>query len=64
MRALMALVWKELLDHWAYPLGLLHLALPPGLLVAPYLVVAKVFGAGVQSSVTAGLLLWYWLSTR
>lgn len=65
MRALLALVWKELLDYRAYPLDLLNLALSPGLLVAPYLVLAKLFGAGpdFQSSVAVGLLLWYWLST-
>lgn len=65
MRALLALAWKELLDYRAYPLDLLNLALSPGLLVAPYLVVARLFGAGpeFQSSVAVGLLLWYWLST-
>jgi ABC-2 type transport system permease protein len=65
MRAFLALVRKEVLYLRAYPLDLLNLAVSPGLLVAPYLVVAKLFGAGpdLQSSVAVGLLLWYWLST-
>lgn len=65
MRAFLALVRKELLYRRAYPLDLLNLAVSPGLLVAPYLIVAKLFGAGpeLQSSVAVGLLLWYWLST-
>lgn len=65
MRGFAALVRKELLDFRAYPLDLVNLALSPGLLVAPYLVVARLFGAGpdFQSQVAVGLLLWYWLST-
>lgn len=65
MRGFLSLVRKELLDYRAYPLDLVNLALSPGRLVAPYLVVAKLFGAGpeFQSQVAVGLLLWYWLST-
>lgn len=64
MRSFLALVRKELLDLRAYPLDLLNLLVSPGLLVAPYLVVARVFGAdpSLESDVAVGLILWYWLS--
>ena len=64
MRSLLALVRKELLYLRAYPLDLLNLAVSPGLLVAPYLLVARMFGVDpdFESSVAVGLILWYWLS--
>lgn len=65
MRALLALVHKELLYLRAYPLDLLNLAVSPGLLVAPYVLVGRMFGAdpSFESQVAIGLILWYWLST-
>ncbi len=66
MRGLRSLVRKEvLLQFRAYPLDLVNLAVSPALLIAPYLVVARLFGAAseLQSQVAIGLLLWYWLST-
>ncbi|MCX7750811.1 MAG: ABC transporter permease [Candidatus Bipolaricaulota bacterium] len=65
MRALGVLFWKELVYFRAYPLNLLNQAVSPALLVAPYLLVARMFGfdAGLTDSVAVGLLLWYWLST-
>jgi ABC-2 type transport system permease protein len=65
MRPVLALVRKELLDLRAYPLDLVNYAISPPLLVAPYLLVARLFGfdQGLVDSVAVGLLLWYWLST-
>lgn len=64
MKGLLALVRKELLYIRAYPLDLLNLLVSPGLLVAPYLVIARMFGAdpSLESDVAVGLTLWYWLS--
>ena len=45
MRAFLALVRKEFLYLRAYPLDLLNLLVSPGLLVAPYLMVGRMFGA-------------------
>jgi len=49
----------------AYPLDLLNLAVSPGLIVAPYILVARMFGVDplFESQVAVGLILWYWLST-
>ncbi len=65
MRAVLALTRKELLYLRAYPLDLAGYAISPALIVAPYLLVARMFGfdAGLVDSVAVGLLLWYWLST-
>lgn len=65
MTALGVLVWKELVYFRAYPLGLLNETVSPALLVAPYILVARMFGfdEGLTDSVAVGLLLWYWLST-
>lgn len=64
MRALLSLVRKELLYLRAYPLDLVNYAVSPALIVAPYLLVARLFGfdEGLVESVAVGLLLWYWLS--
>ena len=64
MRPLFSLVKKELLYMRAYPLDLFNYAISPALLVAPYLLVAKLFGFGQEllDSVAIGLILWYWLS--
>lgn len=65
MRALWAVLGKELLYYRAYPLDLLNQAISPALLVAPYIVVARMFGfdEGMKDSVAVGLIVWYWLST-
>jgi len=65
MRALWLLIRKELLYFRAYPLNLLNQAVSPALLVAPYILVARMFGfdEGLMDSVAVGLILWYWLST-
>ncbi len=65
MRPILALAHKELLYLRAYPLDLVSYAISPALIVAPYLLVARLFGfdAGLVDSVAVGLLLWYWLST-
>ncbi len=65
MRPVWALVKKELLYLRAYPLDLVNYAISPGLIVAPYILFAKLFGfdAELLDSVAVGLLLWYWLST-
>jgi len=65
VRPLLALVKKELLDLRAYPLDLLSYAVSPALIVAPYLLLARLFGfdEALLDSVAVGLLLWYWLST-
>lgn len=65
MRAVLVLFWKELVYLRAYPLNLLNQAVSPALLVAPYILVARMFGfdEGLTDSVAVGLLLWYWLST-
>jgi len=64
MRPLFSLVKKELLYMRAYPLDLFNYAISPALLVAPYLLVAKLFGFDQEllDSVAIGLILWYWLS--
>lgn len=65
MRGLRVLIWKELLYLRAYPLDLVEYLISPALLVAPYLLVARLFGMdeGLQDSIAVGLILWYWLST-
>lgn len=65
MRAALAIAWKELLYLRAYPLDLVNYAISPALLVAPYILTAKLFGMGAElvDSVAVGLILWYWLST-
>jgi len=64
MRAFIALVWRELLWYRAYPLQILSLAVSPPLIVAPYVLFARLFGvdAELQFSVAVGLILWLWLS--
>lgn len=64
MRAALAIAWKELLYLRAYPLDLLNYAISPALLVAPYILVARLFGMSpdLVDSVAIGLLLWSWLS--
>lgn len=44
MRAVLVLFWKELVYLRAYPLNLLNQAVSPALLVAPYILVARMFG--------------------
>lgn len=65
MRAIWALVKKELLYLRAYPLDFVNYAISPALIVAPYIFFAKLFGfdAELLDSVAVGLILWYWLST-
>ncbi|HAZ27932.1 TPA: hypothetical protein DCY67_04885 [Candidatus Acetothermia bacterium] len=65
MRALWLLIRTELLYYRAYPLDLINQAVSPGLLVAPYLLVGRLFGfdEGLTDSIAVGLILWYWLST-
>jgi len=65
MRAVWALIKKELLYLRAYPLDFLNYAISPALIVAPYILFAKLFGFSDEllDSVAVGLLLWYWLST-
>lgn len=65
MKPFIALVWREFLWYRAYPLQILSLAVSPPLVVAPYVLFARLFGvdAGLQFSVAVGLILWLWLST-
>ncbi|MFZ5816448.1 MAG: ABC transporter permease [Bacillota bacterium] len=64
MRALIALWTKELLQHRAYPMDLLSLAVSPFLIIAPFLFAAKIYPrADLHATVAVGLILWYWLST-
>lgn len=64
MRAFAALVWPEFLWYRAYPLQILSLAVSPPLMVAPYILFARLFGVDseLQFSVAVGLILWLWLS--
>ncbi|MBI4729448.1 MAG: ABC transporter permease [Acidobacteria bacterium] len=63
MRAVGALLRKELLQHRAYPLDMVSLALSPFLIIAPFVLVAGVYGdRHLLASVAVGLVLWYWLS--
>lgn len=63
-RSVLALLWKEMLYRARYPISLLNLAVSPFLIVGPYVMVAKMYGASeeFQVSVAVGLILWYWLS--
>ncbi|MGC9019268.1 MAG: ABC transporter permease [Candidatus Bipolaricaulaceae bacterium] len=65
MRAIWALIRKELLYLRAYPLDFANYAISPAFIVAPYIFFAKLFGFSHEllDSVAVGLLLWYWLST-
>ena len=64
LRPLTTLVWLEFLWYRGYPLRFLNLVLLPGLMVAPYLLFAQLYGAdeGFRSSVAVGLIFWFWLS--
>jgi len=63
MRAVLALLYKELAYHRVYPLSLVSLAISPFFIVAPFVFVAKAQNENLQLAVALGLIVWYWLSS-
>lgn len=64
VRGALALARKEILYRIRYPATLANLGISPFLIVGPYLMAARMWGAGpeFQLRVAVGLILWYWLS--
>lgn len=62
MRAVLALLYKELSYHRIYPLGLINLAISPFFIVAPFVFITKAYNENLQLAVSLGLIVWYWLS--
>lgn len=62
MRAILSLLYKEMLYHRVYPLDLISLAISPFFIVAPFVFVAKAYNESLQLAVALGLIVWYWLS--
>lgn len=64
MRATSALFMKQVKYRFAYPFGMVNLAVGPFFIIGPYVFVAKMYSAAyLRNDVAIGLILWYWLST-